>query len=357
MILITNGAKHIVATLQDIAKAAGVSGMTVSRVINEQFDYARPAFAARADNIRRLAREMGYYPNAAARSTRTGRFKSVALLLSMDRAYSELPPGLLGGLQRALQERDLHMVVASMPDEQLVNEQYVPRILRELSSDGLLINYNAAIPPRMIKLVTEHRLPAIWINSKQDMNCVYPDDRGGAILATEHLLGLGHRRISYVDFTNEPGTLVHYSAEDRYAGYVAAMTHAGLESLRLGSRADAQGGRMLAHVRAHLDEAPRPTALLCYSSRESRTCLLAAALGGIGVPGELSIMRFGAGPYEDMGLHFTIAEIPEQAVGRAAVGMLEGRLIEPDMVRPGMSLAYTIHQGQSTAPAPHHIVS
>src|SRR5438105_4704906 len=77
------------------------------------------------------AQELGYRPNRSALSMRTGRFNAIAMLQSTHLGYSFLPEQLLVGLQEGLSRHEMHLVLASVPDEKLTDGQYLPSVLRE----------------------------------------------------------------------------------------------------------------------------------------------------------------------------------------------------------------------------------
>ena len=339
------------ATIGDIAKAAGVSDMTVSRILNGRADYNRPTYARRAQRIRTLAREMGYRPNAAARSTRSGRFGNFALLLGTKDGRSSLPNGLLNGIQDALAQRDLSMSVLKLPDERLTDPAAMPKLLREHTSDGLLIDYTHGIPPRMIELIEGLGLPAVWINSRQAHNCVRPDDVAAGRLAAEHLIRLGHRRIAWADFTHGPEFPgPHYSAADRRQGYAAAMIDAGLQPLILRAQTgiDVPSPRRLAFAADVLASSDRPTAVIGYAQTTTMPFHLAAAQRGLSVPDDLSLVSFDDHPMACLGPQYTTLIPPHEAVGRAAVDCLFSR-IQTQRDQPPVAVPFDFDPGQTSS--------
>ncbi len=346
------------ANIYDIAKAAGVSNMTVSRVLNHQFEYRRPTYAKRAAHIRKIASEMGYRPNAAARSVRTGRHNAVSLVMSEDISCSILPQGLLQGLQAGCRDRRLNLMVSQMPDDRLVDEAYVPRILRESHVDGLLINYNAGIPPQMVELIGHFDITAVWLNSQQSANCIYPDDHGAAADATRRLLELGHRRIAYLDYTSSiHRPAMHYSFVERWEGCRQTMEEAGLTVRRHGSvEMLDRKWRLLEEIKALLAgpvPGDRPTALLCYGTREARTAIVAAIALGLDVPRDLSIVMFADnGSHDEMGIRIATSILPDGRLGRTAIDMLEQRIADPDLILDPVKVPFGFKAEQTLAPPP-----
>ena len=342
-------------TLQDIAKAANVSTNTVSRALQPGTHYKRPTFARRARQIQTLATQMGYRPNASARATREGRCNAFALLQSTEQAHSVLPDAMLSGIHQAMEPRGLHLVVSRLPDAKLTAEGYVPKILRETAADGLLVNYSANIPGQMIALINRHHIPSIWINSQQPADCVYPDDLAASKQATRRLLELGHRRVTYIDYTQSLlRAAAHYSNIERRGGYDHVMLNAGLTPRYMGS-VEALGELLRVHreLVAVLSTPDRPTAVVCYGPREARSVAAAALTLGLILPRDLSIVMFADnGAYDEMGLHFATMVLPEVEIGRAAVAMLEQRIDQPDAPQPAVALPFDFKPEQTLAPPP-----
>src|SRR4028118_814127 len=210
------------ATQQQIAEALGVSRQAVSFALSGGGTLSQETRA----QIIKAATEMGYRPNHSARAMRSGRFDYIALLLSTQTNRTYLPGELFRGILEELALHDLHLNVTRLPDEKLSDQSFVPKIMRELMVDGLLIDYIFNVPEHLIKMIEQHQIPSIWINSQRENDCVYPDDYQGAYKATRHLLGLGHRCIAYVQHPHN----MHYSARERRRGYEQAMSEANLGS-------------------------------------------------------------------------------------------------------------------------------
>ena len=307
-------------TLKDIAVAAGVDAMTVSRGLRGE---GRMAPATRK-RVLETARRLGYKPNAAARAVVRGRFDAVALVLgSFEESHSILPMGLLHGISDALAEDGSRLIVSRIGDDKLTDPAFVPDILTDLCSDGLLINYNTHIPPRMAELVEQHRIPSVWINSKYAANCVYPDDTGAAREATERLIGRGHRRILYLNLSGA----AHYSAADREAGYKTAMKAADLAPWVAGGFS-AEPVDLIETIEGLLAGRDLPTAVLCYSGKE--TAAARRALITLGdAEGTCVVTGFHDMPITTLDGAFPTVLLPEAEMGRRAVAMLRKLIAEP----------------------------
>jgi DNA-binding LacI/PurR family transcriptional regulator len=311
--------QQTVKNQDELARYLGVTRLTVHRALNGQPGVGQ----AKRQKIVQAARDLGYRPNAAARATVTGRFNAAALVLSTQSGRSTLFPGLVAGAADALAAHDMHLSIARLPDEKLTDEGYMPRVLREWTVDGLLINYNQEIPDRLVELVQRHRIPSIWINSKQPADCVYPDDFGGGLQATERLLALGHRRIAFLSFSRPQ----HYSGADRLGGYEQAMRAMGLTPLPVlrparGNKLDATGDDLRPLTSEVLQGSERPTAVLTNGVREAVALMHAAAWLHLEVPRDLSIASFAESVEDDAVVPLSKMRITRTDLGRLAVKML-----------------------------------
>jgi LacI family transcriptional regulator len=324
-------------TLEEIARVAGVATITVSRVLNGQAQYRRPAFARRAARIRRIADELGYRPNCAAQAMRSGRHGAVALLLSTVRYRSLLHPPLLDGILAALTPRGLHLTLSPVPDERLSDPDYTPKMLRTWACDGLLVNYNAEIPARLEEMVAKAAMPTVWINSKHEANCVYPDDFGAARALTERLLAAGHRRIAYANYM-APNRVpaMHYSAVERHEGYAAAMRAAGLAPRRLDRDRVLERDERVSHSLDWLRAPDAPTAVLCYCARTAASIAHAVHLAG--VRPSPTLFAFGDEPPYAESYEWHTVRIPMHAMGERATELLLELIETPERTHPPLSL-------------------
>lgn len=336
-------------TLREIAKQSGVSMQTVSGVLNDKAHLFRPETCAR---VIRAAESLGYRPNGWAKAMRGGRFKAVALVESTNAHLSYQLPGLIAGVQAALSARDLHLVLSSMPDETLTDTGYVPRILRELMADGLLINYTNRIPAKMIELVESYRVPSIWLNVKRPTDCVHLLDYDGAQSATMRLLDAGHRDIAYVDYHNVTTEAdPHHSVADRQRGYISAMRGAGLTP-RLILLKDSVAPDARIELAAQWLTAPDcPTAVVAYSPLTATPILMAAMMkAGKQVPRDLSIITFAEPHFKEMGIPLSLMLLPEFELGHTAAEMLIEKLADVAQPLRPRTLPLKFDRGGTIAP-------
>jgi LacI family transcriptional regulator len=339
-------------TMRVVAEEAGVSQPTVSQVLSGKWENLRICEATQR-RVRETAQRLRYRPNAHARAVRRGRFGAAGLLRSVDGHFSHMPEGLVVGIERKLSENGLHLMIGAWPDEKLVDATAVPRILSEWSVDVLLINYHFRFPPQLETLVSECRVPSVWINSKHESDCVYLDDLGGGRAATEHLLALGHRRITYADFSYgfDRRALWHYSALDREAGYRAAMDARQLTRRVLRWDVWHPARDRVDAAMAALKGPDRPTAVVAYSDRSAGPFVLAAARLGLQVPGDFSVVTLGEDVFVDLGQSVTTFVADQQEFGRAVGGAAVEKLARPDRPLAPRVVPYVLTEtGDTCAP-------
>lgn len=339
-------------TLRDIAQRAGVSAMTVSRVLNGS---ASPV-AISPDTAKRvweIAEELGYRPNPSAQAIRTGRFNSIGLVLSDQAWRSPLFPSLIPSIQRALATHRMRLVINQEPDERLTERRVVLNFLREAMVDGLLVNYHSHVPEVMQQLVRKYHVPAVWMNVKQEADCIHPDDLGCGREAAKSLIALGHRRICFAAFRplwwKGPR---HYSFNDRQTGCRQALEDQGLElDVRVCERQVPRGER-LALARDLLSLPDRPTAVIANGEDHVLPFLLAAAQLGLRIPEDLSLITIGHEFCTMAGLPVTTMVLPWAQLGEEAARMILAKIEAPDEPLAPLVVPVSCMDGRTCGPAP-----
>jgi DNA-binding LacI/PurR family transcriptional regulator len=272
-------------TIADVAVRAGVSKVTVSYVLNGQGRIARISTATQ-EKVSRAAADLGYRPSVIARSMATGKSETIGLVFQ-DPLYFAVPSDFVREVMHGV-----NLAVVSAGYDLLLHTKPVPNALVECSVltdgrvDGVLILRNRDDPT--LRLLLEHRFPSVLFfsrSSDEHVPFVDADNFGGFVLATEHLLGLGHRRIGVV-LGHEGST----SSSERLAGYRHALRQAGIvfeESLTIRP----EFGRELEDIRRFL-EGQKPTAVVCISDLYGIYTLTAADQIGLSVPDDLSVIGF-----------------------------------------------------------------
>jgi DNA-binding LacI/PurR family transcriptional regulator len=341
-------------TVAEIARQLELGTSTVAHVLNGRGDELRIR-AETQERVLQMARELGYRLNSSARAMRTGRFGSVSLIQPSNAIF--LPAGMMLGLIRELHEHDLHLTMSEAPDMALSDAGFLPKVVRELSVDGLLINMAGKMPPTFLNTLQSLGIPAIWINSKQAHDAVYPDDFQAAFDLTRHLLGMGHHHIVYAAPRLEASTLVHYSEADRRAGYEAAMEKAQQKTqcVAIGAMShDPEIDRVdkRQETARHILEAVRPSAVIAYEVETALPLYHAARDLGWRVPQQLSIAMFHSDVERFSGVGFTTMCNMAWNWGSEAARMLIERIEHPQQPLPARPLPPWLDIGRTCAPPP-----
>ncbi len=212
------------ATLDEVARVAGVSRATVSRVVN-----GSPKVSPEIrKSVERAIDRLGYVPNRAARSLVTRRSESIAVVITepAPRLFSDpFFPRIIRGVSTALAARDLQLVLL-MPDDPR-EEQRTVRYLTGGHVDGVILVSLHGDDPLPRELAARH-IPIVVVGRPPlgaAVDHVDADNRGGALLATRHLIDGGRRRIATISGPSDMNVGI-----DRLAGYRDALAQAGLDA-------------------------------------------------------------------------------------------------------------------------------
>jgi LacI family transcriptional regulator/LacI family repressor for deo operon, udp, cdd, tsx, nupC, and nupG len=279
----------VTKTIRDVARRAGVSAGTVSRVMAGFLGVA----AATRQRVLHAVEELGYRPNPAAQRLSSGKTLTVAITVP----FFTLPSvaARLSGAMNLLADTPYDVIVHNIqvPARRAACFQQIPHRRR---ADGLLI---ISIPPLCdseVDSLSRADVPIVMIDADHEhltsLCRVVVDDEAGGRLAAEHLLGLGHRRIGFLgDQADNP---FHFtSTRDRLRGYRQALEAAGRaprdEDCLQGEHSRADARRL---ARSMLSAPDRPTAIFAASDTQAAGVLEAARDLGLRVPEQLSVIGY-----------------------------------------------------------------
>ena len=303
-------------TIKDIASFAGVSPATVSRVLNDS-GYVGGETRRR---VEAAIVELGYRPDARARGLRGMPSKLVALIIPdiLNVYYTAVSQAI----EHQLAQRGYIMLLGITRESA---ERYIDylQFLWERKVDGIIY-----VPPAKgdysdhTRRLVRQGIPFVEINRQREvdlLDCVLADNLRGAYRATQHLIGLGHERISLIVGSPETTT-----GADRIQGFKHAMMDAGLEVdpdlLRVGDFTKDHGFEATEQLMAL---SPRPTAIFATSNRLLFGTMTALARRGIRVPDDVSVVAFDDSEW--LGLWqppVTTVDIAVEEMGMLAVDLL-----------------------------------
>jgi LacI family transcriptional regulator len=267
-----------------VATLAGVSASTVSRVLGGQTVQPRPGTA---EAVTQAVIDLGYRADLVARSMRTGA--SFALGLVVDNLLDPVFPGLVQAIAERAGAAGYATVLgtATGGPEQAAREV---ELMLERRVDGLIIA--CSWPADFLgPLLARLPVPVVLTNTDGplgDVSQLGADNRGGAMIAAGHLLGLGHRRVAYV---GGPRSAPFH--EIRLAGMREAWAEAGLDPGAIHVvEGDGTSPGGLRAVERILAEAPETTATACYNDLSAIGVVRGLQEAGRSVPGDMSVIGF-----------------------------------------------------------------
>lgn len=331
-------------TLERVAELAGVSRSTASRVINGQ-DGVRPEIRKRVLDVVELT---GFVPHAAARTLAGQRSRILGLAIRQTTAQVFSDPyfaALVQGVSRACNDRDqtLSLFLFESTDD---NDPLPSRLLRTKLVDGLVITATYADDPLLWQL-TEAGVPLVVVGevSNPDIPTVDADNRGGAALAAEHLVGLGRQRIGTVT-----GPMRSGAAATRFRAFERALAAAG-QPLQPDLVVEADFTDDAAYDAAKPLLAHGPDAIFAFSDRMALGVLRALGEAGLSVPDDVALVGFDDLPPARLARPplTTIRQEVEQA-GMEAVALLLERIQDPSAPARRVELPTSLVVRESSAP-------
>jgi DNA-binding LacI/PurR family transcriptional regulator len=309
-----------VATLDEVARVAGVSRATVSRVVNGSPKVSPDV----RRTVERAIVRLGYVPNRAARSLVTRRSDSIAVVITepSSRLFSDpFFPRLVRGISAALSVRDLQLVLL-MPDD-ADDEERTIRYLSAGHVDGVILVSLHGNDPLPEQLATR-RVPLVVLGRPThgvDVDYVDADNRDGARRATRHLIERGNRRIATI---TGPRDMV--AGIDRLAGYRDALSDAGIDAdeTLIGTGDFTQAGGEAAMERL-LHDRPDLDAVFCASDLMAVAALGVLQGAGRRVPEDVAIVGYDDSPIATTSRPaLSSVRQPIEEMGREMVHLLAG---------------------------------
>ncbi|HYT04162.1 MAG TPA: LacI family DNA-binding transcriptional regulator [Gemmatimonadales bacterium] len=269
-------------TIKDVAREAGVSVATVSRVHNN----SRLVTDATRRRVRAVAQRLRYSPNAAARSLSTSRTSSIGVLLPD--LYGEFYSELIRGIDQTAQRHGFHLLLAGSHNEKHAIEAALQSMRGRV--DGLIVMSPAPgahfavrdLPPTF---------PAVLLNSAAvgaAFDSIAIANTQGAYAMVRHLAALGHRRVAMIR-----GPARNSDAAERLRGYRTALREAALRAVPAwevpGDFSETSGFQACL---ALLGQRPRPTAIFAANDAMAIGALSALREAGVSVPGDVAVAGF-----------------------------------------------------------------
>jgi LacI family transcriptional regulator len=337
-------------TIHDVAKKAGVSFKTVSRVLNNEANVS----VETQDKVRKAISALQYSPSIAARVLAGSRSFLIGLLYDTPSSYYTHSIQM-GALERC-RDAGFHLVLEKCNSDARNVAAVTLVNIKRTRLDGVILTPPLSDNQAIRETLVEQKIPHVLISPPRlepEISSVYMDDRRAAFDMTQYLISLGHRRIGFIK-----GLSRHGAAMLRLLGYEDALRSSGIKldealvkdgNFRFQSGADA--------AEQLLRQKERPTAIFASNDEMGAGAVATAHRLGISIPRELSVVGFDDVPYASITWPaLTTVHQPIVEMGAAAAGLLIGgiqsRKTDPAGLAPSISFQHEMKIRGSTGPAP-----
>ena len=330
-------------SIHDVARRAGVSSATVSRVFNLP-DKVTDATRLRVQTI---AKALGYTPNASARTLRTQRSRVLGVVLPtlLNPVFAECLSGIASAATAAG-----YAILPITTDYQLTQEDQAVNLLMAGNVDAMILVVSNPAKSRALKRLKTAKLPYVLAYNRHAAHpCVSVDSQAAVVALVAHLAQLGHSRITLVS-----GQLAASDrAQQRLRGFQKGMQAVGLKSTGVLEVPFVQSA--VQDIKKLLSAKARPTALICSNDLLAIRSIRAAHLAGLSVPRDISVVGFdGIALGEELTPVLSTITQPNADMGRRATGLLLQALAGGVALKPSASvtLPYAFRDGESCTQPP-----
>ncbi|MFQ5614249.1 MAG: LacI family DNA-binding transcriptional regulator [Anaerolineae bacterium] len=272
-------------TIRDVAKQAGVSIKTVSRVINNETVVSEDT----RSRVVTVMQELGYTPNISAQ--RLARGRSYVLGLVFHNATWNYIDDVLRGMMETSRAEGYGSLIHPCDIDRPEDQAEIMRLVTQQRVDGFIFTPPCDNASILLQKLQTLQIPFVRLTPRDrrlPLPFVAANDWQGAYDMTEYLLSLGHRRIGFIR-----GNPTHQASHDRLAGYKAALeAHQVSFDPMLVKPGDFHFNSGVSSGRELFEIRPRPTAIFASNDNMAAGVLAAAHQLGVAVPAELSVAGF-----------------------------------------------------------------
>ena len=331
-------------TIDDIARLAGVSRTTVSRVLNHKPDVDPET----RERILHIIEEQRFVPSTTAAGLAGGRSRLIGMLIP---AWAwPLIPDLTPGIVEVIKQTPYELVLYSINDEDIERDrsEVINRLLASQLTAGLLAIFPNRASQHLTRLYRQG-FPVVIIDDQEEQVTpwVSADNTAGAYTAVRHLIHLGHRRIAHI-----MGPSAYLVSHDRYNGYQRALLEASIPpdpDLTLGGDGDflPPTGRIYASKLFESPPEKRPTAIFAASDQMAYGVLVAAEEYGISIPRDVALVGFDDdAPSMHTRPALTTVRQPYFEMGQRAIELLLSMLDIPGYQPGGQATSLSLADAQ-----------
>ena len=274
------------ASIQDVAKAAGVSKSTVSRCINDS-----PSISQKTkDRVMSIVKELNYVPNAMAKSLSSNNSYNITILINDDDPQSFQNPffyEVMHGVEKVIYKNNYSLVVVNV--KQLEREQdLINWLVNAKKTEGIILPSSIA-DDYLIKKLKERKMPFVVLGDpdllSETLSWVDVNNRKGGEKATQRLIEAGYSKIAIIGYNEEK-----IFSKQRIEGYRNVIQKFGLEEVIRGGEATKIDGYNITNKL--LNQTKRPDAIICSNELMSIGALRAIQEHNLNVPQDIGIISF-----------------------------------------------------------------
>lgn len=319
-------------TIKDVARQVGVSPSVVSRALNNRYGVKEST----RKKILRAAKEMGYYPNAVARSLVTRRTATIGVMMAdLSEPYFTQ---IIKGMEFSASKTG-YTLLFSNSYESLEQSKVLQKMVYAERVDGVIIVGSNIKEQEYIFSLVEREFPFVLLErnfADPRINCICLDNQHGGYLATKYLIGKGHTRIAHIS-----GKMGIQVALDRLEGYKKALSEAALpfaEELVIPGNFVWQDG--YAAMKKLLLPRPACTAVFTANDTMAFGALQAITESGLLVPKDIAVMGFDDLEFSSLtNPPLTTVRQPRYEMGKEAVRIVAS-LLKKGFSEKGVKLCY-----------------
>lgn len=327
-------------TIKDIARAAGVSPSTVSKVLNDS-----PTIPdSTKEKIRSIMKDLNYHPNQIAKNLAMQSSRNIGVIIPMDKGYAFLNPymyEILEGIEKVTSKHGYLLTLLSA--QSIVDSQYtLEKLFYEKKVDGILIS-SSVIDKTIYEKLKELKQPFIVLGRPQigkDLNWIDINNVLAGDIAAEYLIQRGYTKLSFVGNLAESNLIF----SNRFQGYKDSLHQHGLDfqnEYLKGSVSSPEDGYEAVSELLKLN--PHPDGIVCASSSISFGVIKAIKESGLKIPSDIGVISFDLYPlaqYTDPVL--TVVDIDVSQLGANAAQLLIDNLKGSDIKVQSSILAHKL---------------
>jgi LacI family transcriptional regulator len=275
--------KSTLVTLRDIAATTGFTVNTVSRALRGRDDIS----ARTRRLIQAEARKAGYIPNALAASLRSGRTKTVSVIIPD--ISDPLFAILVRDIEMRLKQKDFDLFIQNTDEDDALERRAIRAAIGKKIDGIILCPCQKGI--ENVGIIRDNRIPLVLLGrrfARSSVSYVVADDVKGGLLATEHLIRKGHTRIA---FLNAPSCIS--SARERLQGYRQALQRHGIPGRsELVREVKISAGECSRTLQGMLKGKVRFTSIFCFSDLMAWEAMSFLQSRGLSIPGDVAVVGF-----------------------------------------------------------------